>query len=94
MIEIQDDGEGQRIDEIAERMFRGARASVDWHYGEPLRGIANAYATQLGADAALNAAVTRAREHGCSWPAIAAILGITAETARARYETPPPVESV
>lgn len=55
--------------------------------GEPLRALAQAVEARTGADAAVMAAVYRAREAGASWQMIGTILGITKQGASKRYGT-------
>jgi hypothetical protein len=50
--------------------------------------IGQARARLAGAEAELTAAITRARQHGHSWAAIAASLGITRQAAQQRYGNP------
>jgi hypothetical protein len=52
--------------------------------------IGQAHACLLDAEAELTAAVTRARQHGHSWAAIAARLHITRQAAQQRFGTGPP----
>lgn len=56
--------------------------SVD---GEVLRAIAAAAETRDTAQAAVAAAVARARDAGASWTAIGAMLGVTRQAAIKRY---------
>lgn len=49
--------------------------------------ISQAHARLAGAEAEVTAAVTRARQHGRSWAAIASRLGITRQAAQQRFGT-------
>lgn len=70
--------------EIAERL-----ASQDqdpsWRDAEPLRRVAEAFRRSVAADAEVATAVRTARHDGYSWAAIAAMLGVSKQTAQARY---------
>lgn len=70
--------------DIAERL-----ASQDdeprWRDAAPLRQIADAFRHSVAADAELAEAVKAARAEGYSWAAIAAMLGVSKQTAQARY---------
>lgn len=70
--------------EIAQRL-----ASQDhdpsWRDAEPLRRVAEAFRRSVAADAEVATAVRTARHDGYSWAAIAAMLGVSKQTAQARY---------
>lgn len=70
--------------EIADRL---ANQSEDphWRDAEPLRQIADAFRRSAAADAELAKAVEAARADGHSWAAIAAMLGVSKQSAQARY---------
>jgi DNA-directed RNA polymerase specialized sigma24 family protein len=70
--------------EIADRL---ADPQVDpvWRDAEPLKRIADAFRASVSADKELAAAVHDARVAGYSWAAIAAMLGVSKQTAQARY---------
>ncbi len=69
--------------EIAERL--ATQAQPEWRNAEPLRRVADAFRRSVTADADLAEAVTAARADGYSWAAIAAMLGVSKQTAQARY---------
>ena len=56
---------------------------------EPLRRVLDAFRHSVTADAEVAEAVKAAREDGHSWAAIAAMLGVSKQTAQARYGQPP-----
>jgi hypothetical protein len=56
----------------------------------PLEWITTALASLHAAEADLAAAATRARQHGHSWAAIGARLGITRQAAQQRFGPPAP----
>lgn len=58
---------------------------IQWRDAEPLRRIADAFRRSVAADADLAEAVRAARADGYSWAAIAAMLGVSKQTAQARY---------
>lgn len=70
--------------EIAERLARRAE-EPSWREAEPLRRIADAFRRSVAVDAEVAEAVQLARESGYSWAAIAAMLGVSKQTAQARY---------
>jgi hypothetical protein len=60
----------------------GKVSILDW--------IGHAHTRLLDAEAEVTAAVTRARQHGHSWAAVATRLGITRQAAQQRYANPQP----
>lgn len=70
--------------EIAERLARRSD-EPSWREAEPLRRIADAFRRSVAADAEVADAVQLARESGYAWAAIAAMLGVSKQTAQARY---------
>jgi hypothetical protein len=56
-----------------------------WRDAEPLRRIAEAFRRSVAADAEVANAVHAARADGYSWAAIAAMLGVSKQTAQSRY---------
>lgn len=56
-----------------------------WQDPEPLRRIAGAFQHSASADTALAEAIRVARADGYSWASIAAMLGVSKQTAQARY---------
>ncbi|MDQ2760165.1 MAG: hypothetical protein M3Y17_06950 [Actinomycetota bacterium] len=70
--------------EIAERLAN-QEEQPSWRDAEPLRRVADAFRRSVTADADLVEAVSAARAGGYSWAAIAAMLGVSKQTAQARY---------
>lgn len=70
--------------EIAERLANQEGEPL-WLDAEPLHRIADAFRRSVTVDAELADAVTAARSGGYSWAAIAAMLGVSKQTAQARY---------
>lgn len=70
--------------EIAERLARRSE-EPSWREAEPLRRIAEAFRRSVAVDAEVAEAVQLARESGYAWAAIAAMLGVSKQTAQARY---------
>lgn len=70
--------------EIAERLASQADEPA-WRDAEPLRRIAEAFRVSVASEAALADAVHAARADGYSWAAIAAMLGVSKQTAQSRY---------
>ncbi len=70
--------------EIAERLAN-QEEEPSWRDAEPLRRVAEAFRRSVTADADLVEAVRVARADGYSWAAIAAMLGVSKQTAQARY---------
>jgi DNA-directed RNA polymerase specialized sigma24 family protein len=70
--------------EIAERLA-SQNEQPSWRDAEPLHRIAAAFRRSAAADAELAEAVSAARADGYSWAAIAAMLGVSKQTAQARY---------
>ena len=77
--------EKERItEEIAERLAHKT-GEASWRDVEPLRRIADAFRRSVAVDAEVAEAVHAARDEGYSWAAIAAMLGVSKQTAQARY---------
>ncbi len=72
------------VAEIADRIAK-QDAQPDWRDAEPLRRAAEAFRRSVASETELVAAVHAAREQGCSWAAIAAMLGVSKQTAQHRY---------
>jgi len=70
--------------EIAERLANQEEQPA-WRDAEPLHRIAEAFRRSVSADAELAEAVRAARADGYSWAAIAAMLGVSKQTAQVRY---------
>ncbi len=70
--------------EIAERLAH-QEEQPSWRDAEPLHRIAVAFRRSVTADTELAEAVKAARADGYSWAAIAAMLGVSKQTAQARY---------
>lgn len=75
----------QTTAEIAERLANRDVEETVWHDAAPLRQIADAFGDQVAAERRVAEAVAAARSQGCSWSAIAAMLGVSRQTAAARY---------
>lgn len=73
--------------EIAERLANRAD-EPSWRDAEPLRRVADAFRRSVVVDSELGEAVQAARDDGYSWAAIAAMLGVSKQTAQARYRRP------
>jgi len=69
--------------EIAERLANQEQPS--WRDAEPLHRVAEAFRRSVAADAELAEAVRAARADGYSWAGIAAMLGVSKQTAQVRY---------
>ncbi|MCL4445544.1 MAG: helix-turn-helix domain-containing protein [Actinobacteria bacterium] len=69
---------------IAERLATQGE-EPEWRDAEPLRRIADAFRRSVDSEAELAEAVHAARAGGYSWAAIAAMLGVSKQTAQARY---------
>lgn len=69
--------------EIAQRL--ASQKAPKWRDAEPLKRVADAFARSVAADAHLAETVHAARADGYSWAAIAAMLGVSKQTAQARY---------
>lgn len=81
--------EKQRVAaEIAERLAHRSE-EPSWREAEPLRRIADAFRRSVAVDAEVAEAVQLARESGYSWAAIGAMLGVSKQTAQARYDQGP-----
>ncbi len=77
--------EKERVaDEIAERLANQKQHPA-WRDAEPLNRIADAFRHSVAAEAELAEAVSAARAAGHSWAAVAAMLGVSKQTAQARY---------
>jgi hypothetical protein len=70
--------------EIAERLAH-QEEQPSWWDAEPLHRIAEAFHRSVAADAELAEAVKAARADGYSWAGIAAMLGVSKQTAQVRY---------
>lgn len=70
--------------EIAERLANRTGEPA-WLDAKPLRRIADAFGRSVAADAELVNAVRAARTDGYSWAAIAAMLGVSKQTAQSRF---------
>lgn len=75
----------QAAAEIAERLANRDLDETVWRDAAPLRQIADAFADQVAAERRVHEAVTDARAEGCSWSSIAAMLGVSKQTAAERY---------
>ena len=58
---------------------------VEWRDAKPLKRIADAFTKSVAAEQALAEAVSDARDAGFSWAAIAAMLGVSKQTAQKRF---------
>jgi hypothetical protein len=72
---------------LADRLA-GESDERTWRDAEPLHRVAAAFSASVTADTELGEAVAAARTAGCSWASIAAMLGVSKQTAQARYGTP------
>lgn len=70
--------------EIAERLASRAD-EPSWRDAQPLRRIADAFRRSVAVDAEVADAVQAARNDGYSWAAIASMIGVSKQTAQARY---------
>jgi len=70
--------------EIADRLASQTEQPA-WRDAEPLTRIAEAFRRSVAADRELAEAVDAARADGYSWAAIAVMLGVSKQTAQARY---------
>ena len=70
--------------QLAEQLADQAQ-EPSWRDAEPLRQVAEAFRRSVAADAGVAEAVRAARNDGYSWAAIAAMLGVSKQTAQARY---------
>lgn len=68
---------------IADRLAKQEEPS--WRDAEALRRIADAFGRSVTADREVAEAVRAARADGHSWAAIAVMLGVSKQTAQARY---------
>jgi uncharacterized protein DUF3887 len=64
------------------------RFSLDWAGPDPLTAVASARDLAAAVDGALRAAVTRAREAGCTWQTIGDLLGTSRQAAFQRFGRP------
>jgi len=73
--------------DIADRLARENNEGVDreWHDASSLRNVAEAFRVTVAAESDLHKAVAGARDDGCSWSAIAAMLGVSRQTAQHRF---------
>jgi len=72
-------------EQIAKRLASRDPADTEWRDGAPLRRLAEAFRRSVEAEAEVIDAVRAAREEECSWAAIAAVLGVSKQTAQQRY---------
>lgn len=72
-------------EQIAERLANRDPADTDWRDGAPLRRIADAFAASVDAESELETAIGLARAQGYSWASIAAVLGVSKQSAQRRY---------
>jgi len=70
--------------EIAARLANQDE-DLAWRDAEPLRRIAGSFQRSATADTDLAEAIRAARADGYSWASIAAMLGVSKQTAQARY---------
>jgi transposase len=75
----------QVANEIAERLAKRDPERTDWRDAEPLRRIAEKFKQSVAAEADVAEAVAAARDEGYSWASIAAMLGVSKQTAQHRY---------
>ncbi len=76
-----------RADELADRFENFEPGPGGVRDAAPLRDVARAFTRFAGAERDLADAVRAARDHGCSWAAIGAMLGTSGEAARQKYGT-------
>jgi hypothetical protein len=72
-------------EQIAERLANRDPADNEWREGAPLRRLGEAFRRSVDVEAEVVDAVRAAREAGYSWAAIAAVLGVSKQTAQHRY---------
>jgi len=72
------------VAEIAERLA-SQEEQPSWRDAEPLHRIAETFRRSVAADAELAEAVKAARADDYSWAAVAAMLGVSKQTAQVRY---------
>ena len=70
--------------QIADRLANRSEPPA-WRDAEPLKRIAEAFGRSVAAERELAQAVDAARADGHSWAAIAAMLGVSKQTAQSRY---------
>lgn len=70
---------------IADQLANRDPADTEWHEGAPLRHVAEAFQRSVVDELELTKAVAAARDKGCSWASIAAVLGTSKQTAQQRY---------
>ena len=70
--------------EIAERLANH-NERPEWRDAEPLRRIADTFRRSVAAETEVGQAVRDARSQGYSWAAIGSVLGVSKQTAQARY---------
>ena len=79
----------QAANEIAERLARRDPAETEWRDAAPLRRVADAFQATVASESELADAVAAARAEGFSWAAIAAMLGVSKQTAQRRFAEAP-----
>jgi FAD/FMN-containing dehydrogenase len=72
-------------EELAARLANRDRSNDNWRDAAPLRRVAEAFAATVRDEAELAEAVQAARDAGFSWSAIGTMLGVSKQTAQARY---------
>jgi DNA-directed RNA polymerase specialized sigma24 family protein len=75
----------QAAKEIAERLARRDPNETDWQDAGALHRVSDAFRATVDADMELARAVAAARVGGFSWAAIAAMLGVSKQTAQQRF---------
>ncbi len=75
----------QAASQIADRLARRDPAETEWRDAAPLRRVAEAFGATVTAEAELAKAVANARAAGHSWAAIAAMIGVSKQTAQQRF---------
>ena len=78
----------QAAKKITERLARRDPAEDQWRDAEALRRVAEAFRDTVAAESALAEAVADARAQRHSWAAIAAMIGVSKQTAQTRYREP------
>lgn len=71
--------------QIEERLANRDVDETVWRDAALLRQIADAFADRVAAERRVVDAVDHARAEGCSWAAIAAMLGVSKQTEAVRY---------
>ncbi len=72
-------------EQIADRLASRNPDDTQWQDGAPLHRVAEIFQRSVNDEIELSEAVAAAREQGCSWSAIAAVLGVSKQTAQQRY---------